>query len=75
MNKMVGLKTFIIGLVLAGGALLPLATYAFNIEKRNIICQSESETPTEESTGESTEKPKETPEETPEEESPEDDCD
>lgn len=70
------LRSFLIGIVFAGGVLLPLATHAFGIEVRNMICQSEPETQTEAPTEESTEKPKEKPEGEPEEEpNPEDDCD
>jgi hypothetical protein len=71
------LKRFFIGIVLAGSMLLSLTVHAFDIEGRNIICQSETETETqtEAPSEESTEKPKETPEGKPEEEDPEDDCD
>ena len=62
MSKIVGYKSIITVMVFVGGLLWSLATYAFQIGERNIICQSETETSTETSTetttDESVDKPK-----------------
>ncbi|MDH5190604.1 MAG: hypothetical protein OEW89_05085 [Gammaproteobacteria bacterium] len=58
MSKIVGYKSIITVMVFVGGLLWSLATYAFQIGERNIICQSETETSTETTTDESVDKPK-----------------
>ena len=77
-NSMENLRHFFIGIVLVTGMLLSLTVHAFDIDRRDIICQSETETETqtEAPAEESTEKPeKKKPKGTKEESNPEDDCD
>jgi len=79
MSKIVGYKSIVTVMVFVGGLLLSLATYAFQIEERNVVCQSETETSTETTTDESVDKPKKKKKKKSTDESgesnPEEDCD